>query len=116
MPAIDIASTEETLGPKFNLLSSQFVNGDDSSASGTSASYSGFSAFSSVYFVVNVALRQGFRGTPLTVTIEHSDEGSSWSTAHTFSFSAEAKTSVAVAYPKDFVRVVWSSGHGSEWA
>jgi hypothetical protein len=50
-----------------------------------------------------------------TVTVQHSDDGTSWSTLSTFSFTDDGDTSAIVEKPKAYLRISWAVGTGT-WA
>jgi hypothetical protein len=48
------------------------------------------------------------------VLVEHSDDGLSWSTAETFTFTDDGEQTASLASPKAHVRAS-ASGSGAEW-
>lgn len=83
----------------------------------TGTDYADFSDFASVELRVDARLLNGNRGTPaLTVTVQHSDDGDSWSTAHTFTFGVggDGVQTASVSSPKAHFRAT-AVASLSEW-
>lgn len=108
---IDFDALQAAQGPKVILVPSTTV-----SQAGGGDVFTDFSVFSRVYVTAKASLRVGNRGQPsLTILVEHSDDGESWSTAATLSYGPDGARSASVSSPKEFFRVSWSVGGSSEW-
>lgn len=105
MSSVDLERLEALSNPSVLLVDTQAVAGSASAAT------SGFADAASVYVKV-IARKRSSRGvTPsLVVTVEHSDDGVSWSSAASaVAFAVSGSETVLVDAPKDFLRLVWAS-------
>lgn len=87
-------------------------------AAGTGEAVSGLDVLDSGELVVSVHLRKSSSsgaGPALSVIVEESDDGVSWSTLETFAFSASGASSATVATPPAYLRARWSVDAG-EWS
>lgn len=87
-------------------------------AAGTGEAVSGLDVLDSGELVVSVHLRKSSSsgaGPALSVIVEESDDGASWSTLETFAFSASGASSATVATPPAYLRARWSVDAG-EWS
>jgi hypothetical protein len=108
---VDIAKFTADSGPKVTL-----VGPVDVLSAGTSTAYSDFSALSSVYVEAQVQLQRAIHGAAaLTLLIEHSDDGLSYSTAETFTFGADGTQGATLSSPKAYIRASWTVTNRSEW-
>ncbi len=108
---IDFNSLEASQGPRVVLMPSTQVG--QSTVGGV---FDDFSAFSSVYVTADASCIIGNQGQPsLTVTVEHSDDNSSWSTAATLGYGPDGKQSALVSSPKQYFRVTAAPGGSSVW-
>jgi hypothetical protein len=103
MRTIDIAALEAE-GPRVQLLSQPTRVSDD----GTGDPFIGFAGLSRLTAQIEVRRVSRTRPVTLTVLVEHSDDGSSWSTAASHTFDGPETVSASVSSPKDRLRVRWS--------
>jgi hypothetical protein len=98
----NIQATETAYGPRSLLLNPTRVSGD-----GTSDAVGDYSSLSRAY--VSVTAAQHVTPT-LAVTLEHSDDGETWTeAADPITFTTTATTVVTVDAPKQYLRLAWSS-------
>ena len=109
--AIDLTALAAADGPKVTLQGALQVG-----EGGTGTAYSGFDDVSAVFIEVKVALIRAVRGAPgMTLLIESSTDGNSWSTAETFTFGYDGTQTVTLESPADYLRVRWTTSSKSEW-
>ncbi len=108
---IDFNSLQAAQGPRVVLMPSTHVG--QATVGGV---FDDFSAFASVYVTAEANLVNGNRGQPsLTITVEHSDDAMSWSTAATIGYGPDGKHSALVSSPKRYFRVTAAPGGSSVW-
>lgn len=108
---VDFDALQAARGPRVTLLLNQDVD-----RSGVGGDFADFSPFESVYLEASAIRRVDpeAAGT-LTLTVQHSDDGESWVTAHEFDFVQDGRLAFLVASPKAHWRASWTVGGHSEW-
>lgn len=109
MTVVDFDELQAVQGPRVLLLANTRVG-----PIVTGTGYSDFSGFLSVYLTARVQVVRSDGAPSLTVTVEHSDDGNSWSAAETFTFTRDGSQSALLSSPKAHVRAS-AVGAGSEW-
>ncbi len=106
---IDAAALERSSSPPIELLGSQTVKAD-----GSSAGVAGFDAYDRVYVTVGLAeFRRDGRDASLSVTVEQSSDGETWeSAASPVEFVGDGVQFVTVDQPSGHLRVTWATANG----
>lgn len=110
--AFDIDDFNAERGEAFDLLVGQKVT-----AAGTGGSNEDFSSLDSLTIKMAASLQASTSsGAPPSVTllVEHSDDGDSWSTAATHTYTASGSSTDQITTPKRFMRARWTVAAG-EW-
>lgn len=109
---LDFSALESAIGPRVQLLP-----GTTTDRAGTGTDYADFSDFAAVYLRARAVLRatKDYNAAQLVLTVEHSDNGISWSTAHAFTFTRDGDQAFALDSPKAHMRVTWTVAGSSEW-
>lgn len=104
---IDFDALQADSGPEITLAENVHVQ-----KAVTLEARSGFSDVGGVMLVAYVTLVRGNRNPSVTITVEGSDDGSSWSTVHSWQFTNSDKAIFRQDSPTDYLRVVCTPGGG----
>ncbi len=110
MTVIDVAGFEAGRGGRISLAGVP----DKVSAAGLGTTEQGFASFDRVFVEASAFLSRSTAGVApgLTLLVEESDDGASWSTVTSFVFSASGSGRFEHGSPKDYMRCSWQSVAG----
>lgn len=107
MVAVDFDVLQAAAGPFVSLLGKT-----NALTAGTGDTYTGFDVLDRVEVKIDVARLTGERSPSLTVIVEHSDDGSNWSTAATQTFTRDGSYEATVESPQAQWRARWTVSGG----
>lgn len=105
--AIDVALLDRKNGPEVVLVGNQRAEND-----GHGGAFSGFDAFARVELEIRLGSLNG-PDAELTIALEHSDDGDSWTTADDHAFTAIGVYHAEIENPKSYLRISWAKTAGT---